>query len=374
LGEKKGGKIMLKEGQIRIPSACGLIGYINRRGKVISGDHIVSAMTVMRERGNGLGAGFAGYGIYPDKKEYYAFHLFYENTKAKEETSQYLYKYFNIVYEESIPTRKVKNIRHAPLIWRYFAKPKEEYLLEDEISEEDYVVEKVMEINTKIDGAYVFSSGKNMGIFKGVGYPEDIGEFYRLEEYKGYMWTAHTRFPTNTPGWWGGAHPFGLLDWSVVHNGEISSYGANVRYIEMFGYKCTLRTDTEVITYIIDLLLRKHKLPLDIAIKALAAPFYSVIERMDEEEKAKLKAIRAVYQSCLLNGPFAIILGFSNGMIALNDRIKLRPLVAAEKGETLYVASEEAAIRELCSNPDRIYLPKGGEPVVGFLEEAEVLV
>ena len=25
------------------------------------------------------------------------------------------------------------------------------------------------------------------------------------------------------PGWWGGAHPFALLDYSVVHNGEISS-------------------------------------------------------------------------------------------------------------------------------------------------------
>ena len=66
------------------------------------------------------------------------------------------------------------------------------------------------------------------------------GEFYRLEEYEGYCWTAHGRYPTNTPGWWGGAHPFALLDYSVVHNGEISSYDANRRFIEMFGYKCTL--------------------------------------------------------------------------------------------------------------------------------------
>lgn len=365
---------MLREGELRIPSACGLIGYINRNWKTSSGYHIVSAMTVMKERGNGLGAGFAGYGIYPDRKDYYAFHLFYENTKAKEETSEFLYKYFDVVQEEKIPTRKVKTIKNPPITWRYFLKPKEEYLEEEEISEEDFVAEKVMEINGKIDGAYVFSSGKNMGVFKGVGYPEEIGEFYRLEEYKGYIWTAHTRFPTNTPGWWGGAHPFALLDWSVVHNGEISSYGANVRYIEMFGYKCTLKTDTEVITYIVDLLVRRHKLSWDITAKILSAPFYSVIERMDEEEKNKLKALRAVYQSCLLNGPFAIIVGFSNGIVALNDRIKLRPLVAAEKGETLYVASEEAAIREICKDPDRVWMPKGGEPVIGLLEEVEVLV
>ena len=37
----------------------------------------------------------------------------------------------------------------------------------------------------------------------------------------------------------GGAHPFAMLDYSIVHNGEISSYDANRRFIEMFGYQCT---------------------------------------------------------------------------------------------------------------------------------------
>ena len=43
-----------------------------------------------------------------------------------------------------------------------------------------------MKINTEMPGAYVFSSGKNMGTFKAVGFPEDVGVFYRLEEYEGY--------------------------------------------------------------------------------------------------------------------------------------------------------------------------------------------
>jgi len=127
-------------------------------------------------------------------------------------------------------------------------------------AEEDFVVRTVMEINQKKEGAFIASSGKNMGIFKGVGYPEEIAEFYRLEEYRGHLWTAHGRFPTNTPGWWGGAHPFGLLDWSVVHNGEISSYGTNRRYLKNFGYDCAFYTDTEVVTYLFDLLHRKHQL------------------------------------------------------------------------------------------------------------------
>ena len=365
--------IKYTEGQIRIPSACGLSGYINTRGELTSGGHIVDAMSVMRERGNGLGAGFAGYGIYPDREDYYAFHIFFEDPKAREETSSLLYNYLDVVQEEKIPTRKVKNIRNAPMIWRYFVKPKEEYLEED-VSEDDFIVDLVMKINSEIKGAYVFSSGKNMGVFKGVGYPEDIGEFYKLEEYNGYSWTAHSRFPTNTPGWWGGAHPFSLLDWTVVHNGEISSYGTNVRYIEMFGYKCTLMTDTEVITYIMDLLIRRHRLPVDIVVKALAPPFYSTVERLDEEEKNKIKAIRAVYQSCLLNGPFSIIVGFKNGLISLTDRIKLRPLVAGKSGDFVYMASEESAIRELSPKLDRVWMPRGGEAVISMLEEKRILV
>ena len=54
--------------------------------------------------------------------------------------------------------------------------------------------------------------------------------------------------------------------------------------------------------------------------------------------------------------------------MALNDRIKLRSLVAAEKGDTLYVASEEAAIRIVCPSPDRVWSPQGGEPIIGLVE------
>jgi glutamate synthase domain-containing protein 1 len=169
--------------------------------------------------------------------------------------------------------------------------------------------------------AFVASSGKNMGAFKGVGFPEEIGHYYQLEEYEGHTWTGHNRFPTNTPGWWGGAHPFTLLDWSIVHNGEISSYGINSRYLEQFGYKCTLGTDTEC-----GLPRPAPSPPLAAArahCKALASPLWSEIDRMPAEEQAVMRSLRAVYGPGMLNGPFAIVLGFNGGMVALNDRIKL---------------------------------------------------
>ena len=85
------------------------------------------------------------------------------------------------------------------------------------------------------------------------------GHFTGWRSTRAIVGPPTARYPTNTPGWWGGAHPFAMLDYSVVHNGEISSYDANRRYIEMFGYKCTLLTDTEVITYIIDYLRAQAK-------------------------------------------------------------------------------------------------------------------
>jgi glutamate synthase domain-containing protein 1 len=194
-----------------------------------------------------------------------------------------------------------------------------------------------------------------------------MADFYRIDEYEGYIWTAHHRFPTNTPGWWGGAHPFTLLDWSIVHNGEISSYGINKRYLEMYGYKLTLLTDTEVVAYLLDLLIRRHGLDLETACIALASPFWKDIDEMKEDERMVYGAIRITYGSALLNGPFAILFGFSDGLVGLNDRIKLRPLVAGIKDDTLYMASEESAIIAMCSNPDKVWAPRAGEPVIGRL-------
>ncbi|MFV1951273.1 MAG: glutamine amidotransferase family protein [Nitrospinota bacterium] len=353
-------------------SGCGLTGFISRKGERVSGEVIARSICNMNDRGNGLGAGFAAYGIYPDYKDLYAFHIMYDNNKALKETEEYIKKHLIVEHQEKMPTRHTKNITSHPIVRRYFARPRpdsEDLELSgiDKVREDDFIVHLVMHINSGIDSAYVFSSGKDMGAFKGVGLPGDIADFFSIEEYSGYLWTAHNRFPTNTPGWWGGAHPFTLLDWSIVHNGEISSYGINMRYLEMFGYKCTLLTDTEVVTYLLDLLIRRHGLSYKVASMVLAAPFWKDIARMNGNEKKMLTALRMVYGGGLLNGPFAIIFAHTRGMVGLNDRIKLRPLIVATKGDFVYMASEESAIREICPVPERVWAPKAGEPVIAEL-------
>ena len=356
---------MRLEGELRIPSGCAIAAVISRVGKRMSGEAVTEAMKPMHDRSNGLGGGFAGYGIYPEYKELYALHMFFDKRDTRKSCEMFLKERFEIVKSELIPTRKMPEIKDEPIIWRYFVAPLKSVVSSLQTDEKEFVARTVMKINSEMNGAFVFSSGKNMGAFKAVGFPEDVGRFYRLEEYEGYSWTAHGRYPTNTPGWWGGAHPFTLLDFSVVHNGEISSYDANRRFIEMFGYKCTLKTDTEVITYIMDYLVRVQGLNLEEAASVIAAPFWSTISaKKDSEEKEKYKYLRTVFPSLLITGPFSIILGFNGGLMALNDRLKLRSMVIGEKDDKVFIASEEAAIRAMEPDAENIWAPSGGEPVI----------
>ena len=352
----------------RIPAGCAISGIFSRTGERINGDRIVKSIALMHERSNGLGGGFAGYGIYPEYKDLYAFHVFYMTQKAKEECEAFMERHFDIINLSKIPTKKTQKITNEPLIWRYFVEPLHVKLLDSQLDTDEFVARSVIRVNSEIQGAYIFSSGKNMGVFKAEGFPEDVGEFYRLEQYSSYCWTAHGRYPTNTPGWWGGAHPFALLDTSVVHNGEISSYDANRRCIEMYGYRCNLLTDTEVITYIIDYLTRRQGLTLTEMSEVIAAPFWTTIERKAPEDRERLMYLRNAFASLLITGPFSILLGFTGGLMALNDRLKLRSMVVGEKGSMVYVASEESAIRLIEPKLDKIWAPRGGEPVIFRLE------
>lgn len=358
------------EGQIRIPSGCAIAAVISKEGNRLSGEPITRAMIPMHDRSNGLGGGFAGYGIYPEYKHFYAFHIFFDERATRKSCEAFLKERFEIVQSEILPTRKIPSITDEPIIWRYFVDPLKSVLTSMQLDEKEFVARTVMKINTEMKGAYVFSSGQNMGTFKAVGFPEDVGVFYKLEEYEGYSWTAHGRYPTNTPGWWGGAHPFTLLDYSVVHNGEISSYDANRRFMEMFGYKCTLQTDTEVITYIMDYLIRVQGLTLGEAASVIAAPFWSTIaDKTDPEERDKHKYLRTLFPSLLITGPFSIVFGFTGGLMALNDRLKLRSMVVGEKEDRVYIASEEAAIRVMEPDAENIWAPAGGEPVIVRVKE-----
>ena len=91
----------------------------------------------------------------------------------------------------------------------------------------------------------------------------------------------------------------------------------------MYGYKCTMQTDTEVLAYAVDLLMRRQHLPIEIVSQILASPFWAEIDQMEPKKKLSYRTLRQTYGSLLMNGPFSIIIAHHGEMIGLTDRIKL---------------------------------------------------
>jgi len=357
------------EGRVRIPSGCAIAGLINRKGELTSGHTIAEMMAVMHERSNGLGAGYAGYGIYPDRSDSYAFHLILADEWIQQEVEVILSRAFSMESKEEIPVKRIGAYKQAPLVWRYFCSPRcSPWMADGETDADELLLKTTMRINRLAPRATVMSCGKNMGVFKGVGYPEEIAEFFRIDEYQGYSWIGHGRFPTNTPGWWGGAHPFSIGEIAVVHNGELSSYGANKNYLESCSYELSLQTDTEVMAYAVHY-LRSQGYSWGLIAAIFAPPHWSDIDRMGDREREFYTALRRAYGGLLMNGPFSIIVAFSGGLMALNDRLKLRPLIAGTSGDFLYMASEEAAIRQVCERLDTLKPLEAGEALIGLVEE-----
>lgn len=153
-------------------SGCSLSAIMSEAGNRINGVDIINSIANLHDRGNGLGGGFAAYGIYPDYKNYYAFHLMFDTTEAKENTEKLLEENFLVETEEKINTRNISAILNPPILRRYFVEPKEK-----NEKEEDFVVSVVMDINSKVDGAYVISSGKIWALLKLLGFQKKLGSF-----------------------------------------------------------------------------------------------------------------------------------------------------------------------------------------------------
>ena len=57
----------------KVIDACSIFGVMDTSGKTLSGETATTAIANMHNRGNGLGGGFAVYGLYPDYADLYAF-------------------------------------------------------------------------------------------------------------------------------------------------------------------------------------------------------------------------------------------------------------------------------------------------------------
>ena len=78
------------EGQIRIPSGCAIAAVISREGHLMTGEAIIESMKPMHDRSNGLGGGFAAYGIYPEYRDFFALHMFLDDRAARKNCEAFL--------------------------------------------------------------------------------------------------------------------------------------------------------------------------------------------------------------------------------------------------------------------------------------------
>ena len=90
------------EGQIRIPSGCAIAAVISREGQLMTGETIIESMKPMHDRSNGLGGGFAAYGIYPEYRDFFALHMFLDDRAARKNCEAFLRETMEIVREERI--------------------------------------------------------------------------------------------------------------------------------------------------------------------------------------------------------------------------------------------------------------------------------
>lgn len=140
--------------------------------------------------------------------------LFFDQRSTRKDCEAFLKERFEIVQSEIIPTRKIPRITDEPIIWRYFVDPLKSVLSSMQLDEKEFVARTVMKINAEMKGAYVFSTGKNMGAFKAVGFPEDVGMFYQLENMKAIPGRRMDVIPQTHPA--GGAAHIRLLCWIIL--------------------------------------------------------------------------------------------------------------------------------------------------------------
>src|SRR5579872_2778767 len=251
---------------------CGVFGVIRKSGKErISNTVAVEGISCISYRGSNLGAGYASFdsGSVDQRLKVEAF-VRDDNVArlVSERTADVLGEPLSSKmgdFGSSTPGSNVLNLEFA-------YSPKIQSTIDGSVDE----INGELLSNRRIDGR-IFSYGKFLRVYKGVGYPREVARMYHLDQHDAKfadMWIAHTRQPTNSPGsspiW---SHPFASFDCAIVHNGDISSFGANMELLNSLGYKSHVGTDSEVVARLLNHLIRVEGLSVSDAAMVLTNPF-----------------------------------------------------------------------------------------------------
>ena len=365
---------------------CGVVGVACTTQ--ICGRNFLQPLIQMKNRGNGKGGGIAVLGLSAAYlgvsqkvlNEDYILQIAYLDPKCQSNVEEeFILPKFDIHFQfsvQTIPDYKTIGLEvPPPQLYRYFVRVKDSILKKfmdennfiDELTAEDeFVYQNTYSLNKKFyasEGekkAFVVSHGKNMLIFKLVGYAEQVIQYYKLEDFPAYVWIGHHRYPTKGRVWHpGGAHPFIGLNEALIHNGEFSNYHSVSEYLAQRNIYPLFLTDTEVSVYLFDLFSRVYKYPTEYVIEALAPTTERDFMMLSEDKQRIYRELQLAHFQGSPDGPWFFIVGRSLPqkqhleLLGITDTSMLRPQVfALQDGEENIgiVASERQAIDALLKN------------------------
>jgi len=347
-----------------VKDGCGIFGVIRKKhAPQISNLTVINGISCIKYRGSSLGAGYASFENASAEQECerpYKIKAFVRNHIIAERIEDQLSTTLGPMDNVQLSFPEGDQTRFG--VWQAdLSRSNCDTLLEQAVDD----INSTLLSDSIVDGR-IFSFGRHVNVYKEVGYPAEVAELTGLSSdlKKADLWIAHTRQPTNSPGrfpiW---SHPFASLECAIVHNGDISSFGANMELLNTWGLRSHSGTDSEVIARLLDHLIRVEGLTVTQAARILSNPFERNIS--DDIIQLLLK-----HKGARLDGPFTVVAGYSKNddtyLIALTDRSKFRPVLIGEDENCYYVASEESQIRTISKNA-KIWTPQPGSFFIASL-------
>mgnify|MGYP001080107059 CR=1 FL=1 len=360
---------------------CGVIGVACCES--ISGKHLLTALTQMKNRGNGKGGGVAALGLSAESlgvsqeilQEDYLIQVAYLDSSVKKDVEEeFIFPHLDVDAADWVDCvsdyRGIEGLEvKPPAVRRYFCRVNEEALvnfmqrtgiLQRQLAEDEFIYQNSYALNRKFYAslgekkAFVLSHGKDMMVLKIVGYGDQVIRYYKLENFKAHIWIGHNRYPTKGRVWHpGGAHPFVGLHEALIHNGDFSNYHSISEYLAQRNMYPLFLTDTEVAVYLFDLWRRVYGYPTEYLIEAMAPTTERDFYMLPEDKRSIYREIQAAHIHGSPDGPWFFIVGRSeeNGrllhLIGITDTSMLRPQVFALQGahpKIGLIASERQAI------------------------------
>ncbi len=393
---------------------CGVTGFACT--VPVGGRFIYEPSVQMHNRGNGKGGGIAAVGFVPEEvgvsREVLDSHYLLQIALLDPTCHADLEKRFVLPhFDVALSTRQGHIDDHRdipglevrpPDVHRYVVRVKPEVLesfatsagltgLAPRQLEDEFVYRNSYQLNDSFYAslgekrAFVLSHGKNLLVFKLVGYAEQNVQYYQLEDTKAHVWIAHQRYPTKGRVWHpGGAHPFVGVNEALVHNGDFANYHSVCEYLRQRNIRQQFLTDTEVSAQLFDLWDRVYGYPLEYIIEALAPTTELDFDQLPPEKQVIYRQIQATHIHASPDGPWFFIIARSQQnrfqLLGITDTAMLRPQVFAlsDSGQVQIglICSEKQAIdatlrslaREdprFCPVADKYWNARGGSSTDG---------